>query len=131
MTNLNPINHLDAIFSTPSAVKVLRILAGSELDLSGRQIASLAGLNPQTTQNTLDHLNDMGLLAVRQVGRAKLYRFRPGHIHVVKLLAPLFAEEKVLLAGAEPGTTRYLREPAPDNQPARPEEKDHKENDKP
>ena len=85
---------LDDIFSTASTVKVLRILVASELDMSGRQIASLAGLNPQTTQNTLDRLNEVGLLSARKVGRAKLYRFQPGNALVEKLLTPLFSAEK-------------------------------------
>ncbi len=89
---------LDDIFQTPSSIKVLRVLAKSELDLTGRQIADMAGLNPQTCQNTLDRLNDLRLLAVRRVGRAYLYRLKSNNAIVNKMLAPLFNTEKNLLA---------------------------------
>ena len=89
---------LDDIFQTPSSIKVLRVLAKSELDLTGRQIADMAGLNPQTCQNTLDRLNDLRLLAVRRVGRAYLYRLKSNNAIVNQMLAPLFNTEKNLLA---------------------------------
>ena len=89
---------LDDIFQTPSSVRVLRVLAHSELDLTGRQIADMAGLNPQTCQNTLDRLNDLHLLATRRVGRAYLYQLRRNNVIVQKLLTPLFIAEKDLLA---------------------------------
>ena len=89
---------LDDIFQTPSSIKVLRVLAKSELDFTGRQIADMAGLNPQTCQNTLDRLNDLRLLAVRRVGRAYLYRLKSNNAIVNQMLAPLFNTEKNLLA---------------------------------
>ena len=89
---------LDDIFHTPSSVRVLRILVNSELDLTGRQIANMANLNPQTCQNTLDRLNDLQLLATRRVGRAYLYRLRRNNIIVGQLLNPLFKSEKDLLS---------------------------------
>jgi len=89
---------LDDIFQTPSSIKVLRVLAKSELDFTGRQIADMAGLNPQTCQNTLDRLNDLQLLAVRRVGRAYLYRLKSNNAIVNQMLAPLFNTEKNLLA---------------------------------
>jgi predicted nucleotidyltransferase len=89
---------LDDIFQTPSSVRVLRVLVHSELDLTGRQIADMAGLNPQTCQNTLDRLNDLHLLATRRVGRAYLYRLRTNNIIVMQMLRPLFVTEKSLLS---------------------------------
>ena len=89
---------LDDIFQTPSSIKVLRVLAKGELDFTGRQIADMAGLNPQTCQNTLDRLNDLRLLAVRRVGRAYLYRLKSNNAIVNQMLAPLFNTEKNLLA---------------------------------
>lgn len=88
---------LDDIFQSPSSVKVLRVLAKSELDFTGRQIADMAGLNPQTCQNTLDRLNDLRLLAVRRVGRAYLYRFKSHNAIVQQMLKPLFTTETNLL----------------------------------
>jgi predicted nucleotidyltransferase len=88
---------LDDIFQTPSSVKVLRVLAKSELDLTGRQIADMANLNPQTCQNTLDRLNDLRLLAVRRVGRAYLYQLKSYNAIVQQMLMPLFTTETNLL----------------------------------
>ena len=88
---------LDDIFQTPSSIKVLRVLAKSELDLTGRQIADMASLNPQTCQNTLDRLNDLRLLAVRRVGRAYLYRLKSYNAIVQKMLMPLFTTKTNLL----------------------------------
>lgn len=88
---------LDDIFQTPSSVRVLRVLVHSELDLTGRQIADMAGLNPQTCQNTLDRLNELHLLATRRVGRAYLYRLRRENVLVQKLLTPLLTAERDLL----------------------------------
>jgi predicted nucleotidyltransferase len=88
---------LDDIFQTPSSVKVLRVLLRAEMDMTGRQIAELAGLNPQTTLNTLDRLDDLNLLAVRKVARARLYKLRSGHALIEKLIRPLFDTEKTFL----------------------------------
>ena len=89
---------LDDIFQTPSSVKVLRVLAQSELDLAGRQIADMAGLNPQTCQNTLDRLDDLHILAVRRVGRAYLYRLKDKNAIVRQMIRPLFTTETNLLS---------------------------------
>lgn len=89
---------LDDIFQTPSSVKVLRVLFQSDLDLTGRQIADMAGLNPQTCQNTLDRLDDLRILAIRRVGRAYLYRLKSNNAIVQQMLKPLFTTETNLLS---------------------------------
>lgn len=89
---------LDDIFQTSSSVKVLRVLLQSDLDLTGRQIADMAGLNPQTCQNTLDRLNDLRILAIRRVGRAYLYRLKDSNAIVQQMLKPLFTTETNLLS---------------------------------
>jgi len=76
---------LDEVFQNLSHVKVLRVLVNSELDLTGRQIASLAGLSAMGAKKALDHLGELNLLAVRRVGRAYLYRFREENLIVQKL----------------------------------------------
>ena len=88
---------LDDIFQTPSSVKVLRVLLRAEMDMTGRQIAELAGLNPQTTLNTLDRLDNLNLLAVRKVARARLYKLRTGHALIENLIRPLFNTENGFL----------------------------------
>ena len=89
---------LDDIFQTPSSVKVLRVLAQSELDRAGRQIADMAGLNPQTCQNTLDRLDGLRILTVRRVGRAYLYRLNDNNAIVRQMIRPLFTTETNLLS---------------------------------
>ncbi len=88
---------LDEVFQNLSHVKVLRVLANSELDLTGRQIAALAGLSAMGAKKALDHLGVLNLLAVRRVGRAYLYRFRENNLIVQKLLKQLFIDEKTFL----------------------------------
>lgn len=88
---------LDEVFQNLSHVKVLRVLANSELDLTGRQIAGLAGLSAMGAKKALDHLGVLNLLAVRRVGRAYLYRFRENNLIVQKLLKQLFIDEKTFL----------------------------------
>jgi predicted nucleotidyltransferase len=88
---------LDEVFQNLSHVKVLRVLANSELDLTGRQIAALAGLSAMGAKKALDHLGELNLLAVRRVGRAYLYRFRENNLIVQKLLKQLFIDEKTFL----------------------------------
>ena len=89
---------LDDIFQTPSSVKVLRVLFQSDLDLTGRQIADMAGLNPQTCQNTLDRLDDLLILAIRRIGRAYLHRLKSNNAIVQQMLKPLFTTETNLLS---------------------------------
>lgn len=91
---------LDDIFSAPSNVKVLRILARIDWELTGRQIADMAGLNAMTCQNALNRLREFGLLGVRRVGSANLYRLMKDKHLVQNLILPLFAREKNLLQDA-------------------------------
>ena len=88
---------LNEVFQNLSHVKVLRVLINSELDLTGRQVASLAGLSAMGAKKALDHLVELNLLAVRRVGRAHLYRPGENNLIVQRLLRPLFINEKMLL----------------------------------
>jgi len=88
---------LNEVFKNLSHVKVLRVLTTSELDLTGNEIARLAGISPLGCKNALDNLRDLNLLAVRKVGRANLYRLREDNLIVKKILRQLFTEEKNFL----------------------------------
>ena len=88
---------LDDIFTAPSNVKVLRILARSEIQMTGRQVAQMAGLNAMTCQNTLNRLCDMQLVSFRGVGSANLHWLDKNNFLVNKLILPLFADEGSLL----------------------------------
>lgn len=89
---------LDDIFSAPSNVKVLRVLARVDWELTGRQVAEFAGLNAMTCQNTLHRLHDIGLLGVRRIGSANLYHLMRDKQLVQSLVLPLFTREKDLLS---------------------------------
>jgi predicted nucleotidyltransferase len=88
---------LDDIFSAPSNVKVLRVLFRNKFELTGRQIAELAGLNAMTCQNTLHRLRNFKLVYMRPVGSAHLYRLSRDSILVKNLLEPAFEAERSLL----------------------------------
>lgn len=88
---------LDDIFSAPSNVKVLRVLARVDWELTGRQVAELAGLNAMTCQNALHRLRDFKLVYMRPVGSAHLYRIARDSILVQNLLVPIFKTEESLL----------------------------------
>jgi predicted nucleotidyltransferase len=88
---------LDEVFSAGSSVKVLRVLFGTGGDLSGRQIADLAQLDPVTGNAALRRLEGLSLVDVRPVGRARVFRLRRGNRVVARLLAPLFSGEQDFL----------------------------------
>lgn len=91
---------LNDIFNAPSNVKVLRVLARIDWELTGRQIADMASLNAMTCQNTLNRLCEFGLLGVRPVGSANLYRLSRDKHLVQSLILPLFTGETHLLQDA-------------------------------
>ena len=88
---------LNEILGSRTKIKVLRVLAGSELDLTGRQVARKAGLNAMTCQNTLNRLRDSGILEVRQAGRAYLYQLKERDHLVSNMILPLFRKERAFL----------------------------------
>ncbi len=88
---------LNEILGSRTNIKVLRVLAGSELDLTGRQVARNAGLNAMTCQNTLNRLRDTGILEVRQAGRAYLYQLKERNHLVSNMILPLFRKERTFL----------------------------------
>lgn len=98
------------MFNAPSNVKVLRVLARVDWELTGRQIADMAGLNAMTCQNTLHRLDDMGLLGVKRVGSANLYHLITDKHLVQNLVLPLFSMEKNLLSDALNPTIKAFNE---------------------
>ncbi len=119
---------LNEIMGSRTNIKVLRVLAGSELDLTGRQVARKAGLNAMTCQNTLNRLRDTGILEVRQAGRAYLYQLKERDHLVSNMILPLFRKERAFLKD-QLGTfssrlrgvaaSAYLIESSSSNEPGR------------
>ena len=89
---------LDSIFGAPANVKVLRVLDECDFDLTGRQVASLAGLNAMTCLNSLNRLREADILKVRPAGRANLYELNPENPVVKELILPVFRKERAFRA---------------------------------
>lgn len=53
---------LDHLFSSQGTVKILRVLNNSVVGLTGRQIASLAGITHQAAHNSLSNLESLNLI---------------------------------------------------------------------
>lgn len=84
---------LDAAFSAPSRLAVLRELARAKAPASGRALARAAGINHQGAAAALAALERLSLVERRPAGRSDQWRLRRGHWLVSELLAPLFERE--------------------------------------
>jgi hypothetical protein len=84
---------LDAVFSAPSRLAVLRALARAKMPLSGRALARLAGINHQGAASALAALAAFGLVERRPSGRSDQWRLDGRTWLMSELLAPLFARE--------------------------------------
>lgn len=87
---------LDAVFAAPSHIAVMRVLSETPHGASGRELARLAGLSHQASNNALVRLEALGL--VRRVGRGRtfLYTLNTEHALFNRLLRPLLEEERGL-----------------------------------
>ena len=85
---------LDAVFAAPSHLALVRVLAETPHGASGRELARLAGLSHQASNNALARLEAMGL--VRRVGRGRtfLYTLSTEHALFIRLLRPLLEGER-------------------------------------
>ncbi len=97
---------LDSILDRPSKIKILRVLISPGLELTGREVAAEAGIDPAGGARALRELVEIGLLEMRQRGRAHLYRLPQDNLLVSAGLGPLFMAERSL-----PGAAfQFLRE---------------------
>jgi predicted nucleotidyltransferase len=85
---------LDAVFAAPSHLALVRVLAETPHGASGRELARLAGLSHQASNNALARLEALGL--VRRVGRGRafLYTLNAEHALFTRLLRPLLEAER-------------------------------------
>lgn len=97
---------LDSIFDRPIKIKILRVLISPGLELTGREVAAEAGIDPTGCARALRELVEIGLLEMRRRGRAHLYRFPQDNFLVSAGLGPLFMAERSLLGAA----FQFLRE---------------------
>jgi len=91
---------LDDLLGQQSKVKILRHLANTRLEMSGRQIASDIGMSPWACHRALQDLTNQGVLVMRNMGRTYLFRLNEESYVVEELLLPLFEKEKHLLEAA-------------------------------
>jgi DNA-binding transcriptional ArsR family regulator len=94
---------LDAVFSAPSRLAVLRALFRVKAPMSGRAIARVAGINHQGASVALAALAKLGLVERRPAGRSDQWRLDRRRWLMTELLLPLFereAEHADAVAGA-------------------------------
>lgn len=84
-----------SVVLTPGQRAVLRVLAGTTRALTGREVASLAGLSPEGARKVLAAWERHGIAHVEPVARALLYRLNRDHLLAAPLMALLDARERV------------------------------------
>lgn len=87
---------LDKILNNEVKIRALRILCQDPGEMSGRQIAKMAGVTPKTAHEILQDLLREGVLVMRAVGKTHLFRLNDGRAIVREVLKPLFLCEKKL-----------------------------------
>lgn len=87
---------LERLFPAPGQISVLRALWKAPTPITGRQVQQLAGVHNLTATRCLDHLEQLGLLQRRTVGRAYLYSLKRSHRSVRHLVDPIFKAEETL-----------------------------------
>ena len=94
---MNQSKMLNYLLGTTSKVEVLRVLFESDDAMTGRRIASTAGISPRSCQLSLDNLVKNKALSRKAIGRAYSYKLNREHKMVWELLAHVFEEEKNML----------------------------------
>jgi predicted nucleotidyltransferase len=87
---------LDKILNNEVKVRTLRILYQNAGEMSGRQIAKMAGVTPKTAHEILQDLLREGVLIMRTFGKTYLFRLNENRIVVKEILKSLFAAENAL-----------------------------------
>ncbi|MDP2652415.1 MAG: nucleotidyltransferase domain-containing protein [Candidatus Omnitrophota bacterium] len=89
-------NPLDKILNSEVKVRALRILCRTAGELSGRQMAKMAGVTPKTAHEILQGLLQEGVLVMHAVGKTHLFRLNEERAIVSEVLKPLFSFESAL-----------------------------------
>lgn len=87
---------LDKILNNEVKVRALRIFCRAGAEMSGRQVAKMAGVAPKTAHELLQGLLREGVLFMRSVGKTYLFSLNEERAIVYKVLKPLFALENDL-----------------------------------
>ncbi len=97
---------LEALFGSPGRTAVLRLLAAQTSELTGRQVAELAGLSQPGAARVLEHLAGLGVVQRRRAGRAILHQLDRDNLLVQSIVLPVLAAE----SGVIGDITSELRE---------------------
>lgn len=84
---------LDHIFSSQGTVKVLRVLKNSVVGLTGRQIASLAGITHQAAHNSLANLESLKLINRVIGGSSHLFTLNRNNFITKNIIESVFNSE--------------------------------------
>ncbi|MBI3296622.1 MAG: nucleotidyltransferase domain-containing protein [Elusimicrobia bacterium] len=90
---------LDAIFSAPSHIAILRALLDSREGMSGRAAARMAGINHQACAVALRRLEEAGVISRMGSGKTQLVRLRFQRVLVKEALVPLLQAERRIMSG--------------------------------
>ena len=90
-------NTFDTVLGQRSKVKLLRYLFSCQDELTGRQIAKRIGLSHLKAHHALKELAEQGIVCVKIVGNAMIYKINPNNLLARDILKPLFKSEKELL----------------------------------
>ena len=86
-------NPLDELLSSRAKVRILRFLAASPGEHSGREIARYVGMGETPTNRALRALSETLVVIYRCEGRAHYYRLNQEYALVREVLLPLFESE--------------------------------------
>ena len=102
---------LDQLLGQQSKVKIMRFLIKSGAELAGREIARSVGLAQRNTHTALMDLWRQGIVNMRRVGKAKLYKINKDSLFAAKAIIPLFAFEGSLLDRLSASIVHKIRGP--------------------
>jgi predicted nucleotidyltransferase len=88
---------LDEILNTEAKVRILRFFCRTGAEWNGSQIAKEINITPAATLTALRTLQKEGLLTLRTMGKAHVYRLNEDSFLVSNLLKPLFIKEDNIL----------------------------------
>jgi predicted nucleotidyltransferase len=88
---------LEALFGGPGRTAVLRLLATQTSELTGRQVAELAGVSQPGTARILNHLAGFGVVQRRRAGQAILHQLDRDNLLVQTVVLPALAAEAHLI----------------------------------
>lgn len=91
------IKPLDEILNTEAKVRILRFFCRTNAEWNGSQIAKEINITPAATLTALRTLQKEGLLTLRTMGKAHVYRLKEDSFLVSNLLKPLFIKEDRIL----------------------------------